>query len=131
MDQFLLTLSTCLRSDTVLLAIRRRGALGGALSFQCGSSDKPLPLKPLAISLTRSSIFRVRIERMSIILDLLAIRIGHHTQCTREGRCTGGRPSAREEQQGPDARTRPRPRILRRGIWPKVIQVQTLAILEE
>jgi hypothetical protein len=74
-----------LGSDKALIATRRRGALGCALFFQSGSRDKPLPLKPLSIGLTSSGIFRVRIERMSIILDLIAIGIGHNTQRPREG----------------------------------------------
>ena len=77
MYQFLPTLSTSWECQA-LIAIRCRGGLGCTLFFQIGSSDKPLPLKPLSMGLTRSCILRVRIERMSIILDLFAIRICHN-----------------------------------------------------
>jgi len=125
------SIASFLGSDKALIATRRRGALGCALSFQIWSSNKPLPLKPLSIGLTRSGIFRVCIERMSIILDLFAIGISHNTQRTREGGCAGGRTGAREGQRWPDSCTRPRAGSFRRCITRKVVQCHTLSIRED
>lgn len=105
--------------------------MGGALSFQRGSRDKPLPLKPLSIGLTRSGILRVRIERMPIILDLFAIGIGHNTQRTRERGCASGRTGAREGQRWPDACTRTRAGSFRGCIARKVVQGHALSIGED
>ena len=68
---------------------------------------------------------------MPIILDLVAIRIRHNTQGSREGCRAGGRACACEEQRRPDTGTRPCAGSFRRRIQRKVVQGTALSIGED